>query len=75
MVRPNQIIDSDVENGKLIFIMFARSEEAVKRRVLFLNFPGQFIKSGLDTSAVTEVQLMIEGNINRYAVTVEPAEL
>ena len=71
MVRPNQIIDSDVENKQLTFIMFARSEEAVKRRVLFLNFPGKALMSGFDTSAISEVEVVSEGLVTRYAVTVD----
>lgn len=75
MVRPNQIIESDVEKKQLTFIMFARSEEQVKRRVLFLNFPGKAIRSGLDTSPITNVEVVSEGMVKRYAVTVNLAEL
>lgn len=69
MVRPNQILS---RSGKeLTFIMFARSESQVKRRVVALNFPGKYLMSGLSTDAVTNVEVISEGGVNRYAVTVD----
>lgn len=75
MVRPNQIIESDVENGELTFILFARNEEQVKRRVLWINFP-QTIRRTLfgDESVddfVKRVQQVTTGKVNRYAVTID----
>lgn len=69
MVRPNQIIQRS--GTELTFIMFARSEKAVARRVLLLNFPGKAIKSGLDDRAVEEVEVLSEGMVSRYAVTID----
>lgn len=73
MVRPNQIISSDIKNGKLTFIMFARDESTVKRRVALLNFPGKFImnlgNSSYVDQVVDNVELVSEGMVNRYAVT------
>lgn len=71
MVRPNQIIASNIQNGELTFIMFARTEEQVKRRVLLLNFPSLGLQALTNPDDfVTNVQLVTEGMVNRYAVTV-----
>lgn len=74
MVRPNQIIDSDVRNSTLTFIMFARDEEVAERRVLLANFPGKFIGNMLGggemKQKVSRTELVSEGLVNRYAVTV-----
>lgn len=78
MVRPNQIIQSDIENGTLTFIMFARSEEQVARRVLLLNFPGKGLKAlieGRKDEIVKDVQLLTEAMVNRYAVTLNTGEI
>jgi hypothetical protein len=79
MVRPNQIIDSDLDRGEITFLMFARSAKKVQRRVLFLNFPGWFIKSkvsGEDPfNAIAGTELVSMGPINRYAVTVDIDEI
>jgi hypothetical protein len=75
MVRPNQIINSNIDGGELTFIMFAQSEKQVKRRVVLINFPMRIssIVFGDKTADdyVTETKLISEGNVNRYAVTVE----
>lgn len=79
MVRPNQIISSDSEEGTLTFIMFARSEDMVKRRVLFLNFPRSAPRVLLGSKEVDdfveEVQPVTEGMVNRYAVTLNVKDL
>lgn len=72
MVRPNQIIESNIEENELTFIMFARTEKQVKRRVLLLNFPSlglQAIKN--PDKFVKRIQLVTEGMVNRWAVTVD----
>jgi len=55
--------------------MFAQSEKQVKRRVVLINFPMRIssIVFGDKTADdyVTETKLILEGNVNRYAVTVE----
>lgn len=76
MVRPNQIIQSDPEEGRLTFIMFARSERMVKRRVMALNFPGEFPSLVLGEKdvddVVVDVTLLNDGVLtNRYAVSVD----
>lgn len=55
--------------------MFARSESQVNRRVVALNFPGKYLTSGLSTDAVTNTEIISEGMVNRYAVTVDVEEL
>jgi len=78
MVRPNQIIKSDVEKGTLTFIMFARSEEQVSRRVLLMNFPVNGFKAliqGRKDEIVENIQLFNEGIVNRYAVTINTREI
>ena len=77
MVRPNQIIE---RNGKeLTFLMFARSEEQVKRRVVALNFPTHYLSTFFSDASATEivnnVELMTEGSVNRYAVTIDTADI
>jgi len=72
MVRPNQIIAST--DTTLTFLMFARSEKQVKRRVMLLNFPGlaiQLLKRGSLDQYVEGVELVTEGIVNRYEVTVD----
>lgn len=76
MVRPNQIISSDLEVGQFTFAMFARSESQVKRRVLLLNFPGIFVMETVlgDQQVdefITNVRLISTGAVNRYAVAVD----
>jgi len=77
MVRPNQIIER--EGTEFTFLMFARSEGVVERRVLLINFPGQTISrflSGEDLGeAVVNTELITEGNVNRYAVTIDTEKL
>lgn len=77
MVRPNQIIERD--GDKLTFLMFARSEPQVKRRVLALNFPMAYFKrlfiSSETTKPVTEVRQFTEGTVNRYEVVVDTSKL
>lgn len=72
MVRPNQIISST--SNTLTFLMFARSEPQVKRRVLLLNFPGKMIPAVLKREDLDQyirnVELATEGMVNRYKVTV-----
>jgi len=75
MVRPNQIIESDLESGALTFLMFARSPEQVKRRVLFINFPQTIRRVTLGGEEevddfISKVQTVTTGTVNRYAVTV-----
>lgn len=77
MVRPNQIIDATTES--FTFIMFARNESTVKRRVLILNFPSVFIpktliREDLD-KYINSVEIMTEGEIKRYAVEVDITNL
>lgn len=77
MVRPNQIIKSG--DNELTFLMFARSENAVKRRVLFINFPPKVVDVVLGDETVDQhisnVELATEGRVNRYKVTVDTAGL
>lgn len=78
MVRPNQIVSKD--ESELSFIMFARSEDQVKRRVLMLNFPyayfSDILMGDLETSdVITKVELLMESNVNRYVVTVDVDEI
>lgn len=77
MVRPNQIIKS--EGSNLTFLMFAQSENQVKRRVVALNFPGQFIMNLGDEDyvdeVVTNVELATQGMVNRYKVTLDTSRL
>ena len=80
MVRPNQIIRSDLDSGELTFLMFARSPEQVKRRVLFINFPSTIRRTmfGGDEEVddfITEVRQVTEGTVNRYAVTINTTEI
>lgn len=77
MVRPNQIIE---RNGtEFTFLMFARSEGVVERRVLLINYPGKTINrflSGEDLGeVVVNTELITEGRVNRYAVTVNTEKL
>lgn len=74
MVRPNQIIQR--EGSELTFLMFARSENQVSRRVVMLNFPGVYLRKVVlgDVAIgdlVTEVEKITEGTVNRYAVTLD----
>jgi len=77
MVRPNQIIKS--EGDELTFLMFAQSENAVKRRVLFINFPSKAVDVLLRDETVDQhisnVELATEGRVNRYKVTVDTGGL
>lgn len=77
MVRPNQIIQATEDT--FTFLMFARSESQVKRRVLLLNFPGKILPAilrGDDLDRfITEVTLQTEGIVNRYRVTVDLEEI
>jgi len=78
MVRPNQIISSDVEKGTLTFIMFAMTEEQVARRVLLMNFPVKGVKAlleGRKDEIVENVEVFKEGMINRYAVTLNTGKI
>lgn len=75
MVRPNQIVRFEPDKGEVTFLMFAMSEKTVKRRVLFLNFPSTisdvlFGDMSVD-DFIKEVELVTEGMVNRYAVTVD----
>jgi len=76
MVRPNQIVNSDPENKEFEFIMFARSEETVQRRVLAINFPSIYFKQVLFgdkevQNFITNTTLVSEGRVNRYTVTLK----
>lgn len=75
MVRPNQVISSNLDQNELTFIMFAQSEQQVKRRVLFLNFPSVIIPVMLGDAEIddfiAQIQLVTEGMVNRWAVTID----
>lgn len=75
MVRPNQIIKSNLDNGELTFLMFARSESQVKRRVLLINFPSVAADLLMSDASVDDyisnVRQVTSGRVNRYAVTVD----
>lgn len=79
MVRPNQIISSDIDKGELTFIMFAMSEPQIKRRVVALNFPGFYLRSTLKgdtpTDIVKDVRVVSSGMVNRYAVTIDTTKM
>lgn len=79
MVRPNQIIQSNLEDGELTFLMFARSVKQVKRRVLYLNFPSTIRSTILGDEDVDDfikrVEVVTTGTVNRYAVTVNTSKL
>lgn len=78
MVRPNQIIDSNIETGELTFIMFAMTEEQVARRVLLMNFPFKGMRvlmQGRKDEVVEDVEIFKEGIVNRYAVTLNTREI
>lgn len=79
MVRPNQIIRSDTARGRLTFLMFAQSEEQVKRRVVFTNFPKTVITTRTGETSIDDivenVELVSDGVTNRYAVTVNTNEI
>lgn len=73
MVRPNQIVEFSTDEKTATFLMFARSEKTVKRRVLLLNFPSLLptvLMDGTD-EFVENVQLITSGRVNRYAVKVD----
>lgn len=79
MVRPNQIIASDIDDNSLTFIIFAQSQKQAARRVMMVNFPVASIPlivsgTGL-TDPVTETRVVSEGTVNRYAVTVDTSRL
>lgn len=71
MVRPNQIVEFEPQES-ITFLMFARNEETVKRRVLWLNFPSTIRKTLLGDAEVDDfvenVQLQTGGMVNRYTV-------
>lgn len=76
MVRPNQIIKST--DTTLTFLMFARSNQQVKRRVLLLNFPGKAVRLILQDdidNVIENVSIRTEGAVNRYNVTVNTDEI
>lgn len=77
MVRPNQIVETG--DGTLTFLMFARSESQVKRRVLLLNFPRAYTQKVINREPldkyVTKTELVTEGRVNRYKVTVDLTEV
>jgi len=79
VVRPNQIISSDISQKKLTFIMFARNEQTVKRRVVLLNFPSKLRDTVMGSfspdDAVDDVEQITSGTVNRYAVTVNTEEV
>lgn len=74
MVRPNQIVEFNPDKGEITFLMFARSVSQVQRRVLFINFPSTIIGVALQDRDVSDfikrTELITEGRVNRYAVTV-----
>lgn len=75
MVRPNQIIESDLVDNTLTFIIFAQTESMAARRTLLINFPTKAInlstKEPISTDAVLSVVRMTGGLVNKYAVTVD----
>lgn len=79
MVRPNQIVDFSIEDKTATFLMFAMSENVVKRRVILLNFPSKIRDIVLGEMApddfITDVELVTSGVVNRYAVTVDLGEI
>jgi len=76
MVRPNQIVEFRPESGQIGFLMFARNERVVKRRVVFINFPSVIpdvlIGGKTVDDYVSGVTLVTKGRVNRYKVTVTP---
>lgn len=79
MVRPNQIVEFDPENNEIGFLMFARSEPMVKRRVLFINFPSVIPDVLLGDKTVDDfvkrTKLITEGRVNRYEVVLDTSRI
>ena len=77
MVRPNQIVDRD--GSKLSFMLFAQSEDQAARRALVVNFPRtlfSLVFGDLEVdNVVSNTELLTEGMVNRYIITVDTSQL